>query len=376
MEDFSPGYKESNLIAAANTRNCSLALTNVARSAIEDSGSRNQLLAIFYGIYAKHIQGQMETLQSKGYSLSWAASESRYLMQPLLKNPEHFHTQAHPIDGDTLQAQLAQIACIVLEEKGIRRVASAKEILELDSVLIVDSEMISSAESLLRQVKSDTSLLALLKAVQNDIVISTDIPLFCNYDSSNVLHQYALGNKDANSIVVDKAQRRIDITFFTGTANWDTLSPLNVIGRQSRRKKVHIPVTDIEIGGITDEIGVQTIDGLYLSIKNPFVQYMCGLLKQFNYKESTEDTTLARLLMDIISNDVLLRAVPDKKTADFEKTFNNMLSPSIQASVYSDLLNKLWNRVDKDELFSKLFETRYVIYRRQDWYRGDKDGNS
>lgn len=87
VENSSPGYKEANLVAAANTRNCSLALTNVARSAIEDSDSGNQLLAIFYGIYAKHIQAQIEALQSNGYSLSWAASESRYLIQPLLKNP-------------------------------------------------------------------------------------------------------------------------------------------------------------------------------------------------------------------------------------------------------------------------------------------------
>lgn len=375
VEDDSPGYRESSLIAAANTRNCSLALTNVARSAIEDSGSKNQLLAIFYRIYAKHIQSQIETLQKNGYSLSWAASESRYLMQPLLKNPDHYHTQVHPIDSDTLHTQLAEIACIVLEEEGVRRAASAREIQELNSVLIVDSEMISSAESLLRQVKSDTTLLSLLKAVQNDIVISTDTPLFCNYDGFNILHQYALHNKDASSIIVDKTQRRIDIIFSTGTANWDTLSPLNVIGRQSRQQKLHIPVTDIEIGGITDEIGVQTIDGLYLSAKNPFVQYVCNLLRQFNYKESTEDATLARLLVDIISNDLLLRIVPDKKTANLDKTFDNVISSSMQSGSYSEILNKLWGRIDKDELLTKLFETRYVIYRLRDWYR-DKDGNS
>lgn len=373
VEDYTPGYRESPFIAAANTQNCAVALTNVARSAIEDSGSRNQLLAIFYKIYARHIQGQIEALQRLGFSLSWSASESRYLMQPLLKNPDYYHTQVHPIDRDTLQAQLAEISCVVLEEQGIRRPASASEIQKLDHVLIVESEMIASAESLLRQVKSDTTLLALLKAVQKDIAVPTDIPLFCNYNSYNVLHQYALNNKDASSIAVDKAQRRIDITFSTGTANWDTISTINIIGRLSgQRKKVHIPVTDIEISGLTDEVGVQTIDGLYLSAKNPFVQYICGLLRQFNYKDSTEDAALARLLADIISNDFLLRSVPDGKSTSFDKTFNNMISSNAQTGSYAELLNKLWARVDKDELLSKLFEARYVIYRLRDWYR-DKD---
>ena len=375
VENSSPGYKETNLVAAANTRNCSLALTNVARSAIEDSDSGNQLLAIFYGIYAKHIQAQIEALQSNGYSLSWAASESRYLIQPLLKNPGYYHLQVHPIDRDTLQSQLAGIACAVLEDKDIRKAVSAREILELDSVLIVDSQMVASAESLLRQVQSDTTLLTLLKAVQSDITIPTDIPLFCNYDIYNVLHQYALSNKNASSIIVDKARRRIDITFSVGNANWNTFSTLNLIDRQSQQKKIHIPVTDIEISGITDEIGVQTIVGLYLSAKSPLVQYICGLLKQFNYKESAEDTTLVRLLVEIIFNDHLLRAVPDKKTADFDRIFDSILSPSVQAGSYFELLNKLWGRVDKDELLSKLFESHYVIYRLQDWYR-DKDKNS
>lgn len=369
VENSSPGYKEANLVAAANTRNYSLALTNVARSAIEDNDSKNQLLAIFYRIYAKHIQNQIKALQSNGYSLSWAASESMYLIEPLLKNPEYFRSQVHPIDRDALQLQLAETSCVVLEENGIRRVASAREILELDSVLIVDSEMISSAESLLRQVQSDTTLLTLLKTVQNDIAIPTDIPLFCNYDIYNVLHQYALSNKKASSIIVDKTRRRIDITFTTGNTNWDTLTTLNVINRRSRRERIHIPITDIEISGITDEIGVQTIDGLYLSAKSPLVQYICGLLKQFNYKDSTEDATLARLLVEIISNDFLLRAVPDKKATNFDKTFDNILFSGTQASHYTELLNKLWSRVDKDELLSKLFETCYVIYCLRDWYR-------
>ncbi len=318
----------------------------------------------------------MDALQSNGYSLSWAASESRYLMQPLLiKNSEYTRSQAYPINREVFQSQLAEITCVVLEEKGIRRVASAREILELDSVLIVDSEMISSAESLLRQVQSDTTLLTLLRAVQNDIAIPTDTPLFCNYDIYNVLHQYALSNKNANSIIVDKARRRIDITFSTGNANWDTLSTLNVINRQRQRRKIHIPVTDIEISGITDEIGVQTIDGLYLSAKSPLVQYICELLKKFNYKRSAEDATLARLLVEIISNDLLLQAVPDKNTTNFDKTFDNIFSTGIPTDSYSELLNKLWGRVDKDKLLSKLFESRYVIYRLRDWYRG-KNGDS
>lgn len=375
VEFSPPGYKESDIISAVNTKNCSLVLTNVARSAIEDNQSTERYLSILYELYVQHIQQQVQALQHIGYSLSWAVSESRYLMEPLtrrFKKEIYSLSNVFPHNSNLLQDRLAEVKCIVIEQDGVRQARSAKEILKFNDVLIVDSEMVTYAELLLCQVKSDTTLLNILRTVQTDIGIPTTVPLFCNYDSSHVLHQYALQDKEASSIIVNKEQRRIDIIFSKAVGKWDTIDVPGITDLpRSSRKKVHVPVSDAEIAGITDELGVKTIDGLYLSCKNMFIQYICELLQRFDYKNSTEDMFMVGLLMEIVLNDTILSYVPEDKTSlNINNIFNNMLRVGINKGRYSELMNKLWKKIDKNELLGKVFEDRYEIYRPQDWSRG------
>lgn len=375
VEFSPPGYKESSIISAVNTKNCPLVLTNVARSAIEDNSSTDRYLSILYELYAQHIEEQVQALQRTGYSLSWAVSESRYLMAPLTRNAGnrlYLGANISPYNDNLLQERLAEVKCIVIEQDGVRQARSAKEILKFEDVLFVDCEMAAHAESLLRQVKSDTTLLNILRTVQTDIDIPTAVPLFCNYDSGYALHQYALQDKEASSIIVNKKQRRIDIIFSKKTGKWDTIEVTNITELPGNYgKRVHVPIADMEITGITDELGVKTIDGLYLSCNNTFVQYICRLLHQFDYKNSSEDMLMAELLMEIVLNDMMLSYVPEDKTSwNVENIFNNMLSGSISKRRYPVLMNKLWSRIDKNELLGKIFEARYEVYRPQDWSRG------
>lgn len=374
--EFSPlGYKESSIISAVNTKNCPLVLTNVARSAIEDNQSTDHYLAILYELYAQHIQQQVQELQHIGYSLSWAVSESRYLMEPLTRSSGYRlyqESNVRPHNSSLLQDRLVEVKCIVLEQNGIRQAWSAKDILEFEDVLIVDSEMVTYAESLLCQVKSDTTLLNILRTVQKDIDIPTEVPLFCNYDSSSALHQYALKDKEANSIIVNKKQRRIDIIFSRATGKWDTIDATSITDLpRNSEKRVHVPASNVEIVGITDELGVKTMDGIYLSCKNAFIQYICELLHQFDYKNSAEDMLMVSLLMEIVLNDTILSYVPEDKTSlNINNIFNNMLRVGINKGRYSELMNKLWKKIDKNELLSRIFEARYEVYRPQDWSRG------
>lgn len=373
VEFSSPGYKDSSLLAVVNTRNCPMVLTNVARSAIEDNQSTDCYLTTLYGLYAKHIQSQVRNLQDMGYSLSWAVSESKFLIDPLMRGSKYTHSRDRPHNSHILLDQLAQIECIILESERGRQTRSAKDILELDQVLIVDSEMVTSAESLLRQVQSETTLQSILETVQKDIDIPFQIPLFCNYDNDHILHRYALRNKEASSITVNKAQRRIDIVFSTDASNWKAIETLDVDVPRRPVEKVYIPTSDIQIAGIDNELGVQAVNGLYLSSQNEFVQYICGLIQQFDYTGSREDMLLAQLLMSIISNDLILSVTAeDKLSSDMNRWLENALSHRSASDQYTELLDKIWHKVDKNEFLSRIFAEKYEIYRRQDWSRSIK----
>lgn len=82
VEFSTPGYKNTSILAIANIKN-SKYQTNVARSAIE-LDANNEILSDIYDVYKDYVQEQMDRLEDQDYAQSWAVSEGRYLMRPLI----------------------------------------------------------------------------------------------------------------------------------------------------------------------------------------------------------------------------------------------------------------------------------------------------
>ena len=352
VEFSSPGFDGETIIAVANTHNCSSVLTNVARSAIEKNESNESFLRTLYSCYSEHIQSQMEVLQTDR-SLDLAITECKYLMTPLL---ESSHNRAELQSKKAFFQTFDELKSIIMEEDGKRKVVSVKEAEEIETVCIVDSVMVTAAAMLLREVQSSTTLSNLIQTVESDISFPFSIPVICGYDPQNILHRRALLGKEASSIVVSKERRRVDIQFSSSIHNWNCYD-INTI-------RVHIPVKDIDIEGLSDEFGVYTADGIYLSHKNVFTKYLRELLKKFDYDHSSKDRQLVYVLLSIACNERLL----DTKSADQSQHSNDSLFRNLTQRItpYDDLL---WERIDRDEFISKLFQESYVLYRPRDWSR-------
>ena len=86
------------------------------------------------------------------YSKSWAISEGRYLMRPLLPG-ELSNERMEPIDENILTQRMAKLKCIVLENQGQREVVSAEEVYNMEEVNIFESKMTQAAEYLLKDNK-------------------------------------------------------------------------------------------------------------------------------------------------------------------------------------------------------------------------------
>lgn len=358
VEFSSPGFGGETIIAVANTHNCSSVLTNVARSAIEKNDNNEDFLRILYSCYAEHIQSQMEVLQTDR-SLDWAITECKYLMTPLL---ESGHSGAELQSKKAFFQTFDELKSIIIEENGERKAVSVKEAEELENVCIEDSVMVSAAAMLLREVQSSTTLSKLIQTVESDIGFPHSIPMICGYDSQNILHRRALLGKEAASIVVSKQHRRVDIQFSSNIHNWDYYD-INTI-------RVHMPVEDIDIQGLSNELGVYTVDGIYLSHKNVFTRYLRELLKKFDCDHSSKDRQLVYVLLSIACNERLLDIKPtDQSQHSNDSLFRNLTQ---RITPYDDLL---WERIDRDEFISKLFEESYVLYRPRDWSRQAKISN-
>ena len=373
VEFNSPGYEGLGVVSIANTNSRNLVLTNVARSAVEDNYQKELFLTTIYSLYVEHVQRQLDQLITDGYSLDWAASESEYLIEPLWRaSVYHYSENMVPQSRKVLYQELDKIKCIVVESGGIRQVKSAEDVRKLETVRVIRSEMISAAELMLRQVQSNTTLSNLIQTVQPKIQLSDNTPLLIGYNSFNILHWHALSNKEAVSISVVRDERRVDLVFESDQHYWETIYIHvydNVIAPHRDRQAVHIPIRENDILGLTDEFGVQTIDGIYLSYNNPLTRYLYEQLGKFDYKISEKDAHLVQVLFFIVCNDTIL-SITDADTSS--EQINQILENIMERQQYrisSSILNQLWRKVDKNELFRKIYTTNHTLYRPQDWSR-------
>ena len=165
VEFSTPGYKNTSILAIANIKN-SKYQTNVARYAIE-LDANSEIWSDIYDVYKDNVQEQMDRLEDQDYAQSWAVSEGRYLMRPLIYD-DYSNSRIEPIDEDVLIHRLAHLKCLALENEGVRQIVSAEDVAELEEINIFECGMTRAGEYLLKEVRSSATLSSLIGVVCKD----------------------------------------------------------------------------------------------------------------------------------------------------------------------------------------------------------------
>ena len=285
VEFTTPGYKNHTILAIANIKN-SKYQTNVARSAIE-LDANSEILADIYDIYCRYIQKQMDNLEKLEYSKSWAMSEGRYLMRPLIVD-NYSNSHAKPMDEDVLTYRLAKIKCIALENEGKRNIVSAEHIYNIP------------------EIKSEATLNDLIGVVcSKDNFLNNASNVICNYDTYNMLHQYAISNKEVSSIVVSYAQRRIKLTYSVIDGRWMSF---NLSDRDIGRT-LFIPKGDFDIEGLKDEVGVKTFGTIFIKSGTSLYNYIIKMIDCFMSDNAKENRILLEIFLSNIFDSRILEEV-------------------------------------------------------------------
>lgn len=172
-----------------------------------------------YDVYKDYVQEQMDRLEAQDYAQSWAMSEGRYLMRPLIYD-DYSNNRIESIDEEVLIHRLAHLKCLVLENKDVRKIVSADEVAELDEINIFECEMTRTGEYLLKEIRSNATLSSLIDVVCKDNFLKGVKNVICNIDMANLLHQYALKNKEVSKVEVAHKERRIHLTYSSKTDLW------------------------------------------------------------------------------------------------------------------------------------------------------------
>lgn len=187
VESSTPGFIGANILAIANVKGSAKIRTNVARSAIELNEEKDILLESIYKLYIGHIKEEVENLNKKGYSLSWAMSEVQSLISPLIKsnNPYiYYDNERNNIaqNSELLNAILNSLKCLIVEKDKKRMAMSPDELNKLEEVYIIDTQMVYAAEMLLREVQTETTVCELIDIVnKSNNIIQSDKHIICNF---------------------------------------------------------------------------------------------------------------------------------------------------------------------------------------------------
>ena len=364
-----PGYQRETFLAIMNSSNNKLVKTNVARSSVEDNDGKNELLKIIYSMYKRNVEEQMETFKAKGRSLSWIASEIKFLVNQLVNVGDSGFGMNVIEDKNILEDVFGEIDGILYEKGDKRQLVSPKVIQDIAYISMTESNMINAAEHLLKETQSDMSLSGLVNTITKTKSLESE-DLMCDFECSNLLHMLALKDKTVESININKTERKIDIYLENKNEKW---KKVQLISNDSFEcyNVVYIPkVQECKIEGIeNDELGVMTRLGVFLSPESEITSFIIENAEKFDLDNSDIDKLAFRLFVSLIVNKQVVHLPKDKGIDMFEKSYHNRVERLHLERIADDIKEILWSKISRDDLLTALYSQKLMIYDLNDWSR-------
>jgi molecular chaperone HtpG len=323
VEFQTPGYIDSNIVAIANIKGQGSPKTNVARSGIEATQERDDMLKKIYRIYRNHIADEVHQLRAlRSYSLTWAIEEARYLITSLL---------THPVSTKLLEDELTDLKVLPVESKSERIAISAREFAMEKSFWTIECMLLQPAEVLIREAATSTSLFQVVKALK---LPNFDLPsdlVLCGVRPYSSFGKYAYQNREVDKIVLSREQRRIDLrwTNISHPPRWLYYSrpfpdALNDVLDDSSRGGTDLASILVGVNGVDvpTDVGsaIRTLDNLYIMPGTSVALHLTKWLSQI-----TEMATLETQIATIFNLFVVHRCFTmGTKIPDAERFITNL----------------------------------------------------
>jgi len=368
-----PGYKHSSLISVANVTGKHAPKTNVARSNIEANSGKSLLLTNIYNLYINHIISEVKGIQERGgFSLTWAINESPILLAPLINNKAVSDDTAEALDELLFFSALENAPLLLIEENLNRRAASIHELNNIKNIWTTDCNLFKSAESLIREIPSSSSLTELMNTLyssnnENMAHIST---FFCGYNPSDTLHKYVLRNRQITIIKVFPIERRVDIcwSLIEDKRNWlvYALHDSNVRYNTDSNgtTDVFIQLHDCVIDGIVDEVVIKCFNSFIFIKGSPIHDYLLEFSEKYQDENEEKHEVFQRLLS------IIRHFLYYSPSSDLEKWVDQLVqsdSERFEREVVSDDI--FWKYVDKSSLIKAILGTKWKIFDSSAWSR-------
>ena len=362
-----PGYCGDAFLAIMNSCDNNFVKTDVVRSSVEDNEGKDKLLRIIYGVYKNYVEEQIDHFKKKGRSMSWIAFEARILIRQLVGSQNDRRRELGIEKKDIMSEVFGDINAILFENENERKLVSANTLQRYKTINMSESNMIDAAERLLKEAKSSISLCELVSSITDEQTIE-DRNLLCDYELDSLLHTIALKAKQIKKVVLNRDERKIDLSFGEGAERWIKISLIKNKSYEDY-EYAFIPVDGEEVEGLELELGVKTRLGVFLNSSHDVTKYLCEKLPMFDYKNSNIDMYALRLFVSLVVNKQNTYISRDISSDSFEKLFQNRIEHEILDRVSEDIKDVFWEKIDRNELIALLKSKKIIIYDLKDWLR-------
>ena len=201
------------------------------------------------------------------------------------------------------------------------------------------------------------TLSSLIGVVCKDNFLAGVKNVICNIDMGNLLHQYALKNKEVSKIEVAHKERRIHVTYSCKNDLWYEFDLRN---RGLAARSLHIPKKNMVISGLKEEIGVKNFGGIYIQSNTELCEYLIKVIGAFQSEDTEENKILLKVFLSYVFDNKVLE-VAYKQDVNTSNMFKQLLEERF-VHVSNELIEKMWAKIDTQEFVNKILTKNYTLY--------------
>lgn len=362
IDSNTPGFVNKRFISYANMTGEKAPKTNVARSNI-NSSDLEKTLEIIYALYLKNITEEREKL-CKEFSITWAADESDWLLTNFLSRRNH-GVNVDFSNKELLIRKLCDIPTMLIESQGERQFVSINDLKANGHYWTIESKAFDSANKLLKEIKSNKSVVSILDDLYNSENANLgDIDFLLNKRRfHNLIDNILLSEFQISDLRVVSEQRRLDIKWekFVGKKFWLRIPKRRDMHNDS--EACFIQLHDIDFSASIPYDGIKSTYGLILLFNSPITKYIAEAANILNLQNEDEFAVLSDLcyLAQLALSNKLRKSDWQQQ---IEKVFDRRNNPQYHEFAFS--------KISFDELVEACEKTEFKLYDTSKWYRSSE----
>lgn len=362
--DFStPGLQGTRLYALVNATGKNAPKTNVARSNIEVTPERESLLSAVYELYLNHISDEIKSLLRYGFSMTWAVKEANFLLKSFTNTFDEYSNQNYFEDINQFKKVLSKMNFVLIENNNSRKLFSIDDLRSINHYWTIDCASYSSADSLIKEVKSsNTSALSLLQTIfgESESKINHIDYLLCNNKSDENIEQLLGETFQVNSIKIIPEQRRLDLKWSLTTEKiWEEI---NIISEYTgERLKCYIQLLDFDNDESINQTAINSSNALFILKNSELNNYLVKIIERLSEKTQENQFVLSRV-MELIKSFFYYNEFDKNKLEEY-------IDSKLLRSKDRNIEKIVWSKIDKRELVAAIIQTKFVQYDTTIWVR-------